>query len=62
MTEASPRQSAKIYQFPSGGRAGLGAQQQAAKAAREMLTRAPAVSFGPAYHDAAIEAEQARKR
>jgi Protein of unknown function (DUF2735) len=48
--------SAKIYQFPAGGRSALGGRRDEAKAAADLATsRASEVAVGGAwYHDAAI--------
>lgn len=65
MTEGSPRQSAKIYQFPPGGRATSGVHNSGAKSVTELWPmRLPRAAIGSGwYHDAAIEeAEQTRKR
>jgi len=56
--------SAKIYQFPVGGRRAAGEQGEKAKAAaNRMPQRAPEAGFGEAwYHEAAIrEGELPRK-
>jgi hypothetical protein len=62
MTSMSDRGSAKIYQFPVGGRSA----SRASRAAVVELTAAnlPKIEFGGSwYHDAAIEEElQTRKR
>ena len=58
MTTNSPRETATIYQFPAGGRAGI------ARRAAFDAPDAPAISdCGSWYHDEAIReaAEQARK-
>jgi hypothetical protein len=64
MTENTPRQSAKIYAFPVGGRAGLAIQREGAQALPKAAQVATAVVGGSWYHDEAIQqdAEQARKR
>ncbi|MCW5689364.1 MAG: DUF2735 domain-containing protein [Pseudolabrys sp.] len=59
MTTNVPRETATIYQFPVGGRAGLA--QRAAFDKPDML---PTIAYGGSwYHDEAIReaAEQARK-
>jgi len=59
MTTNVPRETATIYQFPVGGRAGLA--KRPAFAAPEAL---PTISYGGSwYHDEAIReaAEQTRK-
>jgi hypothetical protein len=66
MTENAPRESAKIYQFPIGGRTGLAIQRDgtATVSAFKPMQVATAVAIGSWYHDDAIrqEAELARKR
>ncbi|MEP9376439.1 DUF2735 domain-containing protein [Aquabacter sp. CN5-332] len=57
--------SAKIYQFPKGGRAGLVAQRPEGKPSEDFAALAAAqIVVGDAwYHEAAIkEAEQPRKQ
>ncbi len=51
--------SAQIYQFPTGGRAGLKRKQQDLGAS-ELAKRLPNVPHGSWYHDEAIEAERVR--
>lgn len=58
MTSA-PRESATIYQFPVGGRAGLAGQGIAPKragfAGQDQYADIPAISYGGSwYHDEAI--------
>jgi hypothetical protein len=66
MTTSSNQGSARIYQFPAGGRAALGGQRyEQAKAAAD--TTSPRVSEAACgsgwYHDAAIqESKPARER
>jgi hypothetical protein len=66
MTENAPRESAKIYQFPIGGRAGLAIQRggSASVSALKPAQAVTAVACGSLYHDDAIrqEAELVRKR
>ena len=70
MTENTPRDSAKIYKFPLGGRAGLAIRrdiQRDGPASVSTFKPAPVaapVASGSWYHDEAIrqDAEQARKR
>ena len=66
MTEKLNRQSAKIYEFPSGGRAELHGHRLVKKAAAIVpaSNRIAKVEFGTGwYHDAAIqEAEMVRWR
>ena len=60
MTANSFQGSAKIYQFPAGGRAGLSGHRHQAKPAEDLAAvRVPRVSSGSAwYHEEAIrEAE-----
>jgi hypothetical protein len=64
MTASSYRQSAKIYQFPEGGRAALGGRRDEAQAAENFAaSRFAKVACGGAwYHQEAIEkAERVRK-
>ena len=65
MTETSHRESAKIYQFPPGGRASLGGRREATKPTANLIPAAVSkAAVGSSwYHEAAIEdADQARKR
>lgn len=57
MTETHIRPSAKIYQFPKGGRAALHGQRLVKQAAAIVPSRrVKAVDFGSCwYHEAAIE-------
>jgi hypothetical protein len=63
MSEATQRQSAKIYQFPAGGRAALNVKRESASATTAATgTR---IVYGSGwYHDDAIQeaAEISRKR
>ncbi len=55
MTQNAPRESAKIYQFPVGGRAALSIRNADGKAAHNGLAATePGVDFGGWYHDEAI--------
>jgi len=65
MKMSSHRETAKIYQFPVGGRAGLAGRRDLAKVVAEEKRAAPvAIASGCGwYHEAALlEAEIARKR
>lgn len=53
MASLSPGQTARIYQFPNGGRAGLAAQT--AKPATETGPQRMPVDVSGWYHEAAIE-------
>jgi hypothetical protein len=57
MTTSSHRESAKIYQFPSGGRTSLRASGEPAEATAELASRRVAkTACGSGwYHEAAIE-------
>jgi hypothetical protein len=57
MAERTERETAKIYQFPAGGRAGRAA---GSKRTEELAaaSRHPRVDYGSWYHEAAIEAER----
>lgn len=57
MTETSDRQTAKIYRFPPGGRAGLGPRREASKLAAELTPSASGkVAIGGSwYHEEAIQ-------
>lgn len=57
MTEISPRQSAKIYQFPVGGRAALKRSSEEASITEAVAPeQAPAIVYGSGwYHDAAVQ-------
>jgi len=64
MTANSFEGSAKIYQFPAGGRASLDGRRHQAKPADDFAAlRVPRVTSGSAwYHEAAIrEADSTRK-
>jgi uncharacterized protein DUF2735 len=64
MTENSHRLTAKIYQFPMGGRSGLTTRREAYKPAAEVIPEVSArVAIGGSwYHEEAIlEADQSRK-
>ena len=57
--------TAKIYQFPARGRAGIGERREQAKPVAELAPQhvADAASGSGWYHEAAIqEAERGRKR
>lgn len=54
MTSLSPGQSARIYQFPVGGRAGLVARETPKPATEAGPQRMP-VDITGWYHEAAIE-------
>lgn len=66
MSENSHRKSAKIYQFPAGGRATWKSQREPARPAvvDQLPFGVTKVAAGSAwYHDAAIEdADKGRKR
>jgi hypothetical protein len=66
MIENAPRETAKIYKFPLGGRAGLAIQRDgpASVSTFKPAPVATAIMSGSWYHDDAIrqEAELARKR
>ena len=64
MATGSRPQSAMIYQFPTGGRAGLPVHAAGGRAAADQTApRMPPIVYGSSwYHDAAIQdAERARK-
>jgi hypothetical protein len=63
MTANSLQGSAKIYQFPAGGRASVSGRQQGAKPTEDLAARMPRVTSGGAwYHEQAIrDAEGVRK-
>jgi hypothetical protein len=65
MTTNRTRESARIYQFPAGGRAGLEARRDGPKTAVQPATQNVAVTACGSgwYHDEAVrEAELTRKR
>lgn len=64
MTAKSQRESAKIYQFPAGGRAGLEAERAAWREAMDPSQPRAKVVFGSGwYHEEAVrEAEPAGQR
>jgi hypothetical protein len=59
MTTTIQQGSARIYQFPVGGRAALNAQRDAAKPAEAIRT--PKAVSSSWYHDAAIAEDLASK-
>ncbi len=63
MTTSSFGGTAKIYQFPAGGRAGLNANRYETKHADPFVSRVATVASGGAwYHEEAVrEAEHRRK-
>jgi hypothetical protein len=59
MAERTQPETAKIYQFPAGGRSSRAAGR---KHTEDHVVTAPRVDFGSGwYHDAAIETERAPK-
>lgn len=64
MTAKTQRESAKIYQFPQGGRAGLEAERTAWRQAQEPQPTVANIVFGSGwYHDEAVlEAQPVAKR
>jgi hypothetical protein len=60
MTANSNRGSAKIYQFPAGGRAGLGSRSDAARLVEEFTaSRVARVACGSAwYHEEAVQSAE----
>ncbi|MGE3231496.1 MAG: DUF2735 domain-containing protein [Hyphomicrobium sp.] len=60
MTENAPRDSAKIYQFPAGGRAALSKLREDRDAiAERMAARLPRVALGSGwYHEEAIQEDE----
>jgi hypothetical protein len=64
MTASSYRESAKIYQFPAGGRAAPGGRRDETKPAENFAAPriAKVASGGAWYHEDAVQkAERARK-
>lgn len=63
MTTNAHRESAKIYQFPAGGRAALGSRRDEAKHAQNAVDPGVAkiACAGAWYHDEAVRAERAGK-
>lgn len=64
MTENTHRLTAKIYQFPSGGRSGLTTRRETYKPAGEVIPEVtPRVAIGGSwYHEEAIrEADKSHK-
>lgn len=56
MTTDTSQGAAKIYQFPTGGRASLATAREGFKPAADLQQRAPSAAFGSGwYHEAAIE-------
>lgn len=57
MTEPAKRQTAKIYQFPAGGRAGLDIRKDAGRRADAIQAKQPKIVLGGGcwYHDAAMK-------
>ncbi|NWJ26957.1 DUF2735 domain-containing protein [Rhizobium sp. RM] len=52
------RETATIYQFPVGGRAGVSKFRKSGLSALEEEARAPHIDFGSWYHDEAIRDEE----
>ncbi|KNY35240.1 MULTISPECIES: DUF2735 domain-containing protein [unclassified Agrobacterium] len=52
------RETATIYQFPVGGRAGLSRFGNSGLSELELQAREPHVDFGSWYHDEAIRDEE----
>jgi hypothetical protein len=63
MTASSYLQSAKIYQFPTGGRAALaGRRDETMPVENSVMPRIARVAAGGAwYHEEAVKADRARK-
>lgn len=57
MTEMTKRQTAKIYQFPAGGRAGLSIQNDAVRRGETVAMKQPKAVLGGGcwYHDEAMK-------
>lgn len=63
MTENAPRESAKIYDFPTGGRAGMLKGRERSLTPFELAAqRAPQVATTGWYHEAAMAEELVAKR
>lgn len=61
MSERAQRQSAQIYQFPAGGRAGLEAERDAWRKAADTSVPLAHVAFGGSwYHEEAVETADRR--
>lgn len=61
MSASVHRESATIYQFPTGGRAGLASRSADDRARRENPAQVPAICFGSWYHEEAIKEDTGRK-
>jgi hypothetical protein len=57
MTEDINRPSARVYQFPAGGRAGLGGRRDTVAPAEKFAAPRVTSVSGAWYHDEAIEEE-----
>lgn len=57
MTETAKRQTAKIYQFPAGGRAGLDIRNDTGRGAENVHAKQSKIVLGGGcwYHDAAMK-------
>ncbi|WGD29761.1 DUF2735 domain-containing protein [Ancylobacter sp. WKF20] len=60
MSASVHRESATIYQFPVGGRAGATSRSADDRARRE-AAQVPAICFGSWYHEDAIKEDTGRK-
>ena len=58
MATTAPRESAEIFQFPTGGRAGLSARTAAARQTAEMPANVANIAFGSWYHEEAVREDR----
>lgn len=61
MSATIQRESATIYQFPTGGRAGLDSRRADERSRGTSPATLPAISFGSWYHEEAIKEDTGRK-
>lgn len=61
MSASVHRETATIYQFPAGGRAGATSRAANERTRREAAAQVPAICFGSWYHEEAIKEDTGRK-
>ncbi|MCS0495842.1 DUF2735 domain-containing protein [Ancylobacter mangrovi] len=62
MNTSHERESAKIFAFPAGGRAGLAARRIESRPTAEIAPRADIAWGGSWYHEEAVRDERSPKR
>lgn len=58
MNTNARRESAEIFQFPTGGRAGVAARSTAARQAAEIPAHVANIAFGSWYHEEAVREDR----